>query len=565
MLCLAFPLSRGTASISIESVEMTDIDWIAPNVTQIRIGLTPEFTFLPDGTMELVYLDPEPYSDALLYITNATGEWSNPLTIADPQYGAMNPRILIDSDNITHVSYKADAGGIFHLNNSQGTWQSESMGGGQLSSYVPRMALGPDNVAHFISYWSVSSSSSYNGGVTYVNNTHHEAHETNNTRTRFEQSPDIAVDSTGLVHIVFEGSWNNTALGSTAVRDLYYQTFDPTISEEDNPFSEVIRLSNVQTTSDYVQRPSIYCDAEDNIHIVFIETEPELNDNGIEVHQGYIKYLRLDADPSPSDSQTVNIIQASSSYPSLAIDTEGNVHVVFVGYPQSESTHNYGSDIVYATNRTGTWTNERITNQPYVVGFPRIAINPQTDLPTILYLIKQAYTVDAYMMEYVEYEEGYGFGKHFDMSTSLSSSGEFVSIVEEEAYSYILLTPKQPIRFQFEVSNPTADSLSYNLELQLIENDYVSLHNGTTSQTLATVAAGATTSFAWYFTVSSGQSSEVEVDVLQNDRIIGKIIYMFNIGSAELSIPFGSPTLILLSLCLTAKILYRRSKRRLQV
>lgn len=531
--------SLGRATMVISTLEIEDIDWIAPNVSQIGLGLEPEFAYNADGSMEVIYINPEAYSDELLYITNSSSDWSDPVVVADPQYGAENPSILIDSNNVTHICYRADGGAAYHVNNSDGTWATESMGGGSLMSSFPQMAIGPDNVIHYVYTWFQSSSNDYSGGTTYINNSKFEPQNTDNPITRFEQFADIAVDSAGLVHLVYEGSWNNTVLGPIAVRDIYYQTFDPNASE--NAFSSPIRLTDVQSTGDYAQRPQIICDDHDDLHVVFIETEPEMQ-NGIQVHRAYVKYMLIDSDPSSEDIQTINNFRSTTSTPDMAIDSKGNVHIVYDCYPLGEYSHYYESDIAYATNETGSWINERVTNQPYGVGWPSIDINPLNDQPTILYLIKQEYTVEGYTMEYVERVNS-TFGNHFTMSTYLPEENEAVSLVEEEAYAYILLGYNTPIEFTMILTNPTEETLSYDLDLVLIENDFVSLVNGTLSRPLDSLNAEESLTYSWFFEVSRGQMSELEFQVLTNDEIIGKVIYTFNIGSSGgsgISIPFSN-------------------------
>lgn len=550
-------ISGVQASLSYSDLEISEIKWIAPNATQIDLGLNAEFAYSPNGTMQIVYLDPEAYSSKLLYIDNATGDWSPSVVVADPQYGAMNPQIRIDHDNNTQVGYKADNGGVYFSNISDGVWNEVGMGGSQLSSFVPRMAIGPDNTVHSTYYWLTSSSSSYNGGITYINSSHNEAHNTNNSLTRFEQFPSIAVDSTGLVHLVFEGSWNNTALGSIAVRDLFYQTFNP--NEAEPSFSELVRLSSVPTTGDYVMRPSIICDSEDNLHVVYIETKT-VTEADRDVHRAFVKYLRIDDTPSSEDAEIVNSMTASMSYPSVAVDSDGDVHIVYVSYPQTEASHYYTTDIAYSTNKSGNWVDERITNQPYAVLMPRIAIHPLTDEPTILYLIKQAYTTDAYMMEYVESRNG-SFGVHFDVTTTLSSANDFVNIMEEEAYSYILITPNQPILYELEFNNKYNEANNIDIDFSLLENDYISLVNGTSTQTITNGASDSVETLQWYIQTSSGQSSEIELQVSHAGEIIGKIIYFFNIGSGA-SIGVNNFSSIVICGTVTTSILVVVHKRR---
>ncbi|UYP44651.1 hypothetical protein NEF87_000936 [Candidatus Lokiarchaeum ossiferum] len=548
------------ASLSTSSLEISDIKWIAPNVSQIGLGRNAEFAFLPDGTMQVVYLDPEEYSDKLLFITNATGSWSSPETIADPSYGAMNPQILIDLEGDSQVSYRADGGGAFHINNSGNSWTETSMGGGQLKSFVPRMAIGPDNAVHFVYYWLESSSSSYEGGITYINSTHHEQHQTNNSITRFEQNPSIAVDSNGLVHIVFEGSWNNTAIGSIAVRDIFYQTFNPNVEEP--YFSDLIRLTTVQTTKDYAERPTIICDENDNLHVVFIETEAA-SVNGQDVHQAYIKYMRLDNTPSKEDAAIINTLTATTSYPSIAVDSEGDVHIVFVGYPQTEFSHYYTTDIMYSTNKSGHWMDERVTNQPYSVLSPRIAINPLTDEPTILYHIKHAYSTVATTMEYVESRNG-SFGTHFDVSTLLSGSEENIGIQQEEAYKYLWITPNQPILLELTLDNKYNEANDIELDINLVENDYISLVNGTGSQTLSNMAPDSSVTLQWYIQAATGSTGEIEVQITHEDEIIGKILYMYNVGSPSRggSIGIGDLNFVFIASVLNTTILLIIQKNR---
>lgn len=564
VICVFFwmigTISNAQASISTTNLEIADIEWIAPNVSQIGLGRDAEFAYLPDGTMQVVYLDPEDYSDELLFITNVTGSWSSPETIADPSYGVMNPQILIDHNNDSQVSYRADGGGIFHINNSGSSWTEKGMGGGQLKSFVPRMAIGPDNTVHLVSYWLESSSNTYDGGITYINSTHFEQHQTNNTITSFEQNPSIAVDSNGLIHIVFEGSWNNTALGSIAVRDIFYQTFNPNVEEP--YFSDLVRLTSVQTTKDFAQRPSIICDENDNLHVVFTETEAA-SENGQDVHRAYIKYMRIDSNPSKEDATIVNTITATLSYPSLAVDSEGDVHVVFVGYPQTEFSHYYTTDIVYSTNKTGQWEDERVTNQPYSVLSPHIAINPLTDEPTILYHIKQAYSTVARTMEYIECRNG-SFGLHFDISTVVSGSEENIGIQQEEAYDYIWIAPNQPILMELTLDNKYNEANDIELDIILVENDYISLVNGTGVQTVSNVAPDSSTTVHWYIKAATGQTGEIEIQITHEDAIIGKIFYMYNVGSPSGggSIGFGSVNLILISSVISITVLLAIQKKR---
>ena len=545
------------AAISIESTNLEDVQFIIPYSTSFHEGYLEKLAIASDGSYHIIY-EYGVYDDELYYMTNKSGTWSEAEMIYSPQYGIEKSDIVIDSNGIVHIAAPHNAEGGAYLTDKDGSWDVDTSMGGR---YSPRIAIGPDNVPHFISY-NIKQSDNDFLGCTYTNgtvftNASQGSVDNNNTLLNFEQRPDIAVDSTGLVHIVIEALWNNTALGDTGVRDIFYQTFDPTKSE--NQFSEITRLSDTKDTRTYAECPEIVCDSDDNIHISFAQTNME-EVNGIDVSRGYRMYIRLDDSISTDDLQVVNSIRTSVGINSMAIDADGNVHMVYFSSPQTEFTHYYTHDIVYVTNQSGNWVEERLTNQPYNVRLGNVAINPITNEPVVLLTMKDYYSTN-FTMQILEKRDG-RFGPLINVSASIS--GETIKVVEEEAYQYVQVEYGSDCDYNITVENALDFEQELGITFEFVhgEEALVNLVSGDVNRSLDSIGIAGEIGYNWGFSTMRAQSTQIIVKIMKGSSLIGIISFFVNIESGQNIPGFTLFSLIALStISIGAKIIKIKRKK----
>jgi len=272
-------ISGGCGASLNSGYSIPSTEFLMVPMAEIGAGSNARFTVDSQGGVHIAFVNGSS-SNHLYYITNASGNWAPALLIDDPQGGVLTPDIAVDTMGNVHIASPHDWAGGAYLTNSSGDWAEANMGG----RFTPQIAVSGDGTAHIV-YYNILLSTNTFLGLTYWNSTAgfpSTGIRDNNTQIRFSQFPDVAVDSTGKVHVVFEGSWNNTALGNIAVRDIYYEVIDPTLEEP--AFSSAVRISSVMSTGDYACWPQIVCDSEDNIHFCWLETKMVV-EGGINVYR----------------------------------------------------------------------------------------------------------------------------------------------------------------------------------------------------------------------------------------------------------------------------------------
>ncbi len=545
------------AAISIESTNLEDVQFIIPYSTSFQEGYLEKLAIDLDGSYHVIY-EYGVYADELYYMTNKSGSWSEAEMIYSPQGGILRSDIVTDSNGKVHIAAPHNWDGGAYLTDKSGSWVVNTAMGGR---YSPRIAIDTDDVPHFI-YHNIKQSDNDFLGCTYTNGTIFEdaqlsSVDNNNTLLRADLHPAIAVDSTGLVHIVIEGQWNNTALGDTAVRDIFYQTFDTTKSEDQ--FSEIIKLSDTKDTRTYAEWPEIVCDNDNNIHVSFAQTNME-EVNGIDVSRGYRMYIRLDDTISTDDLQVVNTIRTSTGINSMAVDNDGNVHMVYFSSPQTEITHYYTHDVVYVTNVSGNWIEERLTNQPYNVRLGNVAINPTTNEPVVLLSMKDDYSTN-FTLQILEKRDG-RFGPLINVSASIS--GETIMVIEEEAYQYVQVESGSECAYNISVENPLDFEQDLGISFEFVhgEDALVTLIRGDEKRSLDSIELSGEIDYNWAFSTMRAQGTEIIVKIMKGSSLVGIISFFVNIESG-LNIPgFTIFSLIALStISIGAKLIKIKRKQ----
>ena len=147
--------------------------------------------------------------------------------------------------------------------------------------------------------------------------------------------PSIAIDSNNNLHVVWSGKDPGTS-----DYQIKYSKFDGT------SWSNWINISNID--EDQQLYPSIAIDSNNNLHVVW-----QGSDN---TSSGYyqVKYSKFDGTSWSNWINISNINRCYQQYPSIAIDNNNNLHVVWQG---SDNTHIDKQQIKYSKFDGTSWSN----------------------------------------------------------------------------------------------------------------------------------------------------------------------------------------------------------------
>ncbi|MBA7511255.1 hypothetical protein ES705_03246 [subsurface metagenome] len=120
-------------------------------------------------------------------------------------------------------------------------------------------------------------------------------------------NPSIAVDSNDNIHI----AWGDQ-------RDIYFEIY---YTKLDNNGATLVDDTKLTTTTYYSWKPSIAVDSNDNIHIVW----QDKRDGAYEIY-----YTKLDNNGNTLvDDTRLTTTTYDSQYPSIAVDSNNNIHIVW--------------------------------------------------------------------------------------------------------------------------------------------------------------------------------------------------------------------------------------------
>ncbi|MCK5562506.1 MAG: exo-alpha-sialidase, partial [Thermoplasmata archaeon] len=185
--------------------------------------------------------------------------------------------------------------------------------------------------------------------------------------------PSLTIDSKGVLHAIWCGG---TAI-STNYNIRYANSKDGGITWGDH-------FNLTATTSYYHYYPSIACDKDDKIHIVWYGRENATYYNNVH-------YINRSADGTWGALQMVTTWLYISPYmytyhASVETDSKGNVHVVWRGYIETTRlSYNIGYRVLWANN--GTWSNiiPLTSDTGYYKYYPCISVDENDDIHVIWY------------------------------------------------------------------------------------------------------------------------------------------------------------------------------------
>ncbi|MBD3229213.1 MAG: hypothetical protein GF329_13605, partial [Candidatus Lokiarchaeota archaeon] len=222
--------------------------------------------------------------------------------------------------------------------------------------------------------------------------------------------PDVAVDNIGNIHIVWVD--DSDEFDSDYNFDIYYRRWDATLGA----FTQIKWISSISTSDTY--DPAITTDNNGNVHVVWRDYT-NYNGSGYD-YDIFYRMWNKSTETWQGHYGTYDVVSigqsSSGSYPDIAADMNGNIHVVW--------QYNYDIYYNYWNSTTGLWgsstliSNESTGNSYY----PHIA----TDYLNNLHVVWQDDT-------YSTYDDV--FYKTKNATTGLWSVNEIISI-DCSSYTY---------------------------------------------------------------------------------------------------------------------------------
>ena len=221
------------------------------------------------------------------------------------------PSLAVDSNNNVHISWYDDRDGNSEIyykkcdNNGNNLTGDVRVTNDASNSENPSIAVDSDNNVH-ISWVDGRDGNSEIYYKKYDNDGNiltGDVRVTNDASN--SEDPSIAVDSDNNVHI----SWEDNRDGNP---EIYYKKYD---NNGDNLTGDV-RVTNDTSDSGL---PSIAVDSDNNVHISWVDGR----DGNSEI---YYKKLDNNGNTLTGDVRVTNDAN-NSMYPSIAVDSDNNVHI----------------------------------------------------------------------------------------------------------------------------------------------------------------------------------------------------------------------------------------------
>jgi len=197
---------------------------------------------------------------------------------------------------------------------------------------------------------------STNGGQTWT-----EEQVSYATGTYNQQYPSIAIDSSDNVHVVWDGQGWGT---NTSYNNIQYRKRTTSWQAQEA----------VTDKNNYQVYPSIAIDSSDNVHVVW-------QGYGWGTNTGYVNIQYRKRTTSWQTQEAVTDKNNYQVYPSIAIDSSDNVHVVWQGYGWGTNTSYW--NIQYRKRTTSWQTQEVVTDTNYHQYYPSIAIDSSDNVHVV--------------------------------------------------------------------------------------------------------------------------------------------------------------------------------------
>jgi len=294
--------------------------WSAAKRLTWTSGLSSDPALAVDSgdVIHVVWQDDTPGNYEIYYKRSEDGgtTWSTSKRLTWTLSGSHRPVIAIDSGDTIHVVWSDDTPGnaeIHYKNSADGgtTWSAVkrlTWTSGKSSS--PAMAIGTDNAIHIV--WEDNTTD--NGEIYYKGST--DGGSTWSAAKRITwtsgktHTPDIALDSSDTIHVVWEDSTPSNL-------EIYYRRS----ADGGTTWSTVQRIT---WTSGSSSSPAMAIDSNDTIHVVWF-------DDSLANLEIYYKGS-TDGGTTWGPSQRITWTAGESHNPAMAIDSNDTIHVVWYDF-----------------------------------------------------------------------------------------------------------------------------------------------------------------------------------------------------------------------------------------
>ena len=321
-----------------------DRTWTLSTIDSGSVGVASSIARDSNDKLHISYYDAT--SDAVKYISNATGTWS--FSTVDTNIGNVagnvSTAIAVDSTDTVHISYASySRSKLMYAVVSAGTWTTSTV-----DSAIIRhtsIAIDSNNNVH-ISYYDQGT-----GAYKYATNATGSWITTTLDTSSSEGSSSIAIDSYDKVHMVYMGS----STGSS--NDVMYAT---------NASGTWTKTTIVPGRSDSASGVSITRDSQDRIHISYYDAVDTVLMHATNASGAWA-------------TEIMDNWAYTGLVSSIAVDPHDNIHVA---YSYLAPDGNYY--LTYATLVGDTWWSWTLDNVG-VMGFYCSITADSNDRPHISY------------------------------------------------------------------------------------------------------------------------------------------------------------------------------------
>ncbi|MDH3365495.1 MAG: hypothetical protein OEM29_05785 [Thermoplasmata archaeon] len=255
-----------------------------------------------------------------------TDDFGDGIRITFDSAASMNLSSVVDDDGNMHVVWedlRSGNGDVYYVkldaDGNKLTNDAKITNDSALSLH-PSVAV--DNSGHIFVVWeSVEGGSAelyfarlwyYSGNITFEENGLRvsDADPANSTE------PEIAVCADGSIALVWTDARNDAGDGNL---EIFYKR----LSQSGTPVTSDVRITNDVGIS---ERPRMDIDSNGNVHIVWYDFRD--SNSGLVINHG-VFYRKVTPNGVPMTNETRITFASPSSSPDVAIDSDGNVHVVF--------------------------------------------------------------------------------------------------------------------------------------------------------------------------------------------------------------------------------------------
>lgn len=370
---------------SIKVLQKSDI--LSAWKDDVRLTNDSAISYRPDVVVDqgnnthVVWCDGRTGKAEVFYKKFEGGNWSDDIRLDyNDERGSIAPTITVDKIGRIHVAFADNRRPdylyeIYYITYNGTIWdipEKVTNDSGYSVSWAPQ--IGPkivtDSKGYIYLFWTDCSDTYPDGyDIAYVyyngSNWSDKQRATDDHRDEYDHfNPVVAVDSNDNIHLVYVTT-RPSGEGGYGIYEIHYRKFDG------NNWSEEINVSN----SPYGCKnlPSVAVDFQDNVHIVWGDSRDD-----IEALKGEIYYTKLDN----SGNILVNNSKLTEHYesswiPSVAIDKQDNVHIVWLlSYNASHNELRYmkldneGNILI-----NDTYLSESCYEDAFVFSIPGIAID----------------------------------------------------------------------------------------------------------------------------------------------------------------------------------------------